>query len=284
MAELQVKIAEEQVRVAEIQVEIAEEGVDTLQTLYDVAKPKWLEANNFTALIEAEANLNTARVNERMAESNLEVAKLSLKSAKLSLESAKLNLEKAVIAAPFDGVVADITIREGQEISTTALATPAITLVDTGRIEMRGLVDEVDVVMVKIGQAANITLDALPDEEIKGEVTFVSPVGTSLTGVVTYYQATITLEGPVAELKDGMSATAEVIVERRDDVLVVPNKAIRGSWANPWVEVYVDGQIVKREISLGLSDGRNTEVLSGLEEGEKVVLPAVEEWPSFFFM
>jgi multidrug efflux pump subunit AcrA (membrane-fusion protein) len=181
-------------------------------------------------------------------------------------------------------VVADITIREGQEISTTALATPAITLVDTGRIEMRGLVDEVDVVMVKIGQAANITLDALPDEEIKGEVTFVSPVGTSPTGVVTYYQATITLEGPVAELKDGMSATAEVIVERRDDVLVVPNKAIRGSWANPWVEVYVDGQIVKREISLGLSDGRNTEVLSGLEEGEKVVLPAVEEWPSFFFM
>jgi RND family efflux transporter MFP subunit len=250
MAELQVEVAEEQVKVARAQYEIAQDlpGADE-----DAAKASW------------------------------EIAKLNLKIAKLSLESAELNLEKAVIVAPFDGVVAGITITEGKEISTATLATPAISLVDTSEIEMRGFIDEIDVAMVKVGQAANITLDALPDEEVKGSVVFISPVGTILAGVVSY-ETTITLENPVAGFKDGMSATAEVIIERRDDVLSIPNRYIRGTVENPMVVVLVDGQQEEREITLGLSDGRNTEVLSGLQEGEKVILPTSEERQGGFFM
>jgi multidrug efflux pump subunit AcrA (membrane-fusion protein) len=136
--------------------------------------------------------------------------------------------------------------------------------------------------MVKIGQAANITLDALPDEEVGGKVAFISLVSTIRAGVVSY-ETTITLENPVAGLRDGMSATAEVVIERRDDVLWIPNRAIRGTLENPTVVVLVDEQEEEREITLGLSDGINTEVLSGLEEGEKVVLPAVEEQSDGFF-
>jgi multidrug efflux pump subunit AcrA (membrane-fusion protein) len=80
-----------------------------------------------------------------------------------------------------------------------------------------------------------------------------------------------------------MTATAEVIIERRDDVLFIPNRALRGTWEHPWVEVYIDGQVEEREITLGLTDGINTEILSGLEEGEQVILPASGEQPSFFF-
>jgi RND family efflux transporter MFP subunit len=218
-----------------------------------------------------------------IAEANWETAKLNLEIAELSLESAELNLEKAVIVAPFDGVVAAITITEGKEISAATLATPAISLVNTSEIELRGFIDEIDIAMGKVGQAANITLDALPDEEVKGRVTFISPIGTVRAGVVSY-DTTITLENPVAGLRDGMSATAEVIIERRDDVLLIPNKAIRGTLENPKVVVLVDEQEEEREITLGLTDGINTEVLSGLEEGEKVVLPAVEEQSDGFFM
>ena len=205
-----------------------------------------------------------------------------MKIAKLNLEAAELNLEKAVIVAPFDGVVADVTITDDKEITAATLATPAITLVDTSEIEMRGFIDEIDIAMVEVGQAANITLDALPDEEVKGSVVFISPVGTILAGVVSY-ATTITLENPVAELRDGMSATAEVIIERHDDVLSIPNRAIQGTLQNPTVVVLVDGQQEEREITLGLSDGINTEVLSGLEEGEKVVLPAARERQNGFF-
>jgi RND family efflux transporter MFP subunit len=262
MAELQVDIAKEQVKAARAQYEIAQdnldEGVpgvseDVLELQLDAAKASW------------------------------ETAKLNLEIAELSLESAELNLEKAVIVAPFDGVVADISITEGKEISTATLATPAISLVDTSEIEMRGFIDEIDIAMVQLGQEANIILDALPDEEVKGSVVFISPVGTILAGVVSY-GTTITLKNPVAELRDGMSATAEVIIERRDDVLSIPNRYIRGTPENRMVVVLVDGQQEEREITLGLSDGFNTEVLSGLQEGEEVVLPTSEERPGGFFM
>jgi RND family efflux transporter MFP subunit len=261
MAELQVEIAEEQVKAARAQYEIAQinldEGVlgqseDVLELQVDIAKASW------------------------------ETAKLGLESAKLSLESAELNLEKAEIAAPFDGVVADITITEGKEISTATLATPAISLVDTSDIEMRGFIDEIDIAMVKVDQDVNIILDALPDEEIKGSVAFLSLVGTTLAGVVSY-DTTITLENPIAELRDGMSATAEIIIERRDDVLLIPNRAIRGNTENPMVVVLVDGQQEERDIILGLTDGINTEVLSGLEEGEEVVIPSSRERQDGFF-
>ncbi len=250
MAELQVEIAEAQVRAARAQYEKAQDlpGVDE-----DAAKVSW------------------------------EIARLNLEIAELGLESAELNLEKAVIVAPFDGVVADISITEGKEISTATLATPAISLVDTSEIEMRGFIDEMDIAMVQLGQEANIILDALPDEEVKGSVVFISPVGTILAGVVSY-GTTITLENPVAGLRDGMSATAEVIIERRDDVLSIPNRYVRGTPENRMVVVLVDGQQEEREITLGLSDGFNTEVLSGLEEGEEVVLRASEERPDGFFM
>jgi RND family efflux transporter MFP subunit len=261
MAELQVEIAEEQVKVARAQYEIAEENLDkgmpgvsedVLELQVDIAKASW------------------------------ESAKLGLESAELSLESAELNLEKAVIVAPFDGVVAGITITEGKEISTATLATTAISLVDTSEIEMRGFIDEIDIATVQLGQAANIILDALPEEEVKGEVAFISPVGTALAGVVSY-DTTITLENTVAELRDGMSATAEVIIERRDDVLSIPNRTIRGTTESPKVIVLVDGQQEWREITLGLSDGINTEVLSGLEEGEKVVVPTSGQQSGGFF-
>jgi RND family efflux transporter MFP subunit len=257
LARLDAPSLESSVEIAELQVEIAEEQVKVARAQYKVS---------LTDITKA----------------NWEIAKFNLKIAKLNLESAELNLEKAVIVAPLDGVVADITITEGKEISTATLATPAISLVDTSEIEMRGFIDEIDVAMVKVGQAANITLDALPDEEVMGEVAFISLVGTTLVGVVSY-DTTITLENPVGGLKDGMSATAGVIIERGDDVLSIPNRAIRGTTENPMVVVLVDGQQEEREITLGLSDGINTEVLSGLEEGEEVVLPASEERQGGFF-
>ncbi len=214
---------------------------------------------------------------------SVKLLELQVDIARANLDAAKLNLERAVIVAPFDGVVADITITEGKDLSTATFATPAISLVDTREIELRGSFDEIDIAMVQPGQEANILLDALPDEEVKGEVAFISLVGTTQAGVV-FYDTTITLENPIEELRDGMTATAEVIIERRDDVLFIPNRAIRGTWENPTVLVLVDEQVEEREITLGLTDGINTEVLSGLEEGETVELPAYGEQQDGFFM
>jgi len=238
---------------------------------------------------EAQASLNMVKENLDKAEEksqarvwalpvSVKLAELQVDQAQAALDMAKADLAKATLTALFDGIVADIMINEGQQLSSMTYADPAIILIDPSETEMNGAIDEIDVSKVKAGQEANIILDALPDKELKGKVTFVSNAGTVEAGVV-FYKTTITLENPDKELRDGMSATAEIIIDRRDNVLLVPNRAIRGSWKNPWVEVVTDGEIEQRELSLGISDGIDTEVLSGLEEGERVVLPPVSQSP-----
>jgi RND family efflux transporter MFP subunit len=209
---------------------------------------------------------------------SVKLAELQVDQAETALDMAKADLGKATITALFDGVVADITINEGQQLSTMTYADPAIVLIDPTEIEMKGVIDEIDVSKVKLGQEANIILDALPEKELEGNVTFISSAGTVEAGVV-FYKTTITLADPDSDLRDGMSATAEIVVDRRDNVLLIPNRAIRGSRENPWVEVVTDSETEQREVSLGVSNGISTEVLSGLEEGEKVVLPEISQVP-----
>jgi macrolide-specific efflux system membrane fusion protein len=276
LARLDAPSLESSIEMAELQVEMAEEQVKSARAQYEIAL---INLDEPTPLVSEEV----LELQVGMARASWETAKLNLEIAELGLESAELNMEKAVIVAPFDGVVSDITISEGEALGAATLAAPSITLVDTSGIQMHGFIDEIDIAIVKLGQEANIILDALPDEEVKGRVAFISPVGTSLIGVV-YYETIITLENPGANLKDGMTADAEVIIERRDNVLVIPNRAIRGTLENPMVVVLVDEQQEERPITLGMTDGINTEVLSGLEEGEEVVLPTSEERQNGFFM
>ncbi len=209
---------------------------------------------------------------------SVKLAELQVDQAEAVLDMAKAELAKATIIAPFDGIVTDVVINEGQQLSAMTYANPAICLVDTSEIKMSGSIDEIDISEVGLGQEADITLDALPDKEVKGKVTFISQAGTVQTGVVSY-KTTITLETPNKELRDGMSATADIVLDRRENVLLIPNRVIQGSLDNPSVEVVVGEQTEKRQVTLGLSDGMNTEVLSGLEEGEEVVLPHVSQFP-----
>jgi HlyD family secretion protein len=284
LARLDAPSLESSVEMAELQVEIAEQQVDTAQAQYDRAKEEWQAPEGWEFLEDVVKSLTgLLGQDEDTAKANLEMAELNLEMAQLNLESAELSLEKAEITAPFDGVVTDVTISEGRDVTTAMMAGPAITVISTGEMELSGFIDEIDVPAVKIGQAAIITFDALPDEEVTGEVVFVSLVSTVRAGVISY-ATTISLEDPVAGLRDGMSATAEVVIERRDDVLFIPNRAIRGTLENPKVVVLVGGQQEEREITLGLTDGINTEVLSGLEEGEEVVIPAAQERQDDFFM
>lgn len=217
-------------------------------------------------------------------EATLITLTLQLDKAKIALQRAKEDLKKTVIIAPFDGIVADVGVKEGDKLSSVNYATTTVIhLIDPTVMEMEGLVDEIDVPRVKPGQKAIITVDALPDIELKGKVTFISPVATIQSGIVSY-KVTLNLEYPVnPELKDGMTATAEIIFDRKDNVLLVPERAIKDKDKEPWVEVVKDGTVEPRKVTLGMSDGRNVEVISGLTEGENVIVePVRPPVPSFF--
>jgi RND family efflux transporter, MFP subunit len=255
----------------------AQNNLEEARTLLEQGKTE--EAQALLELVKASLDKVEGKAQARVwaVPFSVKVMELQLDEAKAALDMALAELNKATIIAPFGGVVSDVRINEGQQLSAMTYANPAICLIDTSEIEMNGIIDEIDISNVRLGQEAGIILDALPDKEVKGKVTFISQAGTVRAGVVSY-KTTITLENPDSELRDSMSAMADIIIDRHENVLLLPNRAIQGTRGNYYVEVAVGEQTEQRQVTLGLSDGMSTEVLSGLEEGDTVVLPRVSQF------
>jgi HlyD family secretion protein len=199
---------------------------------------------------------------------------INVKKALTVLDNYKDELMKTEILAPFDGTVVDIGVKENDQLSSFDYSSvTAVHLVDTSTVKLDGYVDEIDIFKVKLGQKADIVVDAMPDQDLHGTVTFISPNGTEETGVVNF-AVTIALDPSDVELKGGLTATANIQVENNMNVLMVPNRAVRGSRGNYWVEVVINEETMEteqRSIVPGVQNARYTEVISGLQEGEKVV-------------
>ena len=226
------------------------------------------------ALDKARNDLDQARNDSDQATNNVDIAKNELDRANNDLDRARDELEKAVIVAPFAGLVAKINVKEGDVLSSVNYATTvAFEVIDPNRMELKAEVDEIDIPEVKLGQKVIIQLDALPDVKFEGRVIFISPLPTVESGVVQY-SVTIGFDVPAGyELKAGMSATADIVFSERNDVLLVPNRAIvPDSAGNPLVKVMVSGQIQERPVVIGISDGFQTEIVDGLNEGEVVLI------------
>ena len=201
-------------------------------------------------------------------------AQLGVDRAQVALDMANDDLGKAVMVAPFDGIVAAVNIKEGDSVSAMDYATRTIVeLVDPTEMELSAEVDEIDVPIVALGQRAIISVDALPGAELEGEVTSVSQLANEESGLVLY-KIKVSFEVPEdSGLKAGMSATADIIIAGRSDVLLVPNRAIgEDSQGNTVVQVLAGEQVEERAVVTGMSDGYDTEIISGLEEGEIVLV------------
>ena len=187
---------------------------------------------------------------------------------------------KTEIMAAFDGTVVDIPVKENDQLSTFDYSSrTAVHLVDTRTIKMTGIIDEIDITKVKVGQNAILTVDALPGQKLNGHVTFVSPFGTLMTGVVNFPVEIYLdpLEG--VELRGGLTATADIIIGQRENVLMVPNRAVKGLAGDYWVDVVKDPSSAtteKRTVKIGMQNKKLTEIVSGLKEGEQVLIEPIK--------
>jgi len=193
-------------------------------------------------------------------------------SARTNLEIAQLRLKQAQLIAPIDGQVASVLIRAGEQAAPGA---PAMTVLNENAYHITVQVDEIDIDRVEAGQPALITLDALPNEPVQGTVSEIAPTSTSTTGVVTYL-VTINIDADAAgDLRPGMSASAAITVDEIAGVLVVPNWAVRLDRETGEAFVLVrqpDGTIAESAVETGLRNEQFSEVVSGLSEGDVVVL------------
>ncbi len=200
-----------------------------------------------------------------------EAAKANVSRAQASVRLARAELEKTVLRAPFDGVVAEVTIEVGEWTtpSPPALPVPAVVdLLDPSSIYISAPMDEVDSARVHVDQPVRATIDSHRERHFMGRVSRVAPYVLDLEAQNRTVEIEVELDPHDERLLPGTSADVEIILRVREDVLRVPTAAIM---EGNKILVLDDGELVERELTPGLRNWDFTEVVSGLEEGELVV-------------
>ena len=217
------------------------------------------------------SNMRQLTYQKERAQSLVEETQVSLESGRAALAQARDDVQKATLKAPFAGLIADVPVKVGDRIAAPgANLGPVALLVDPTKVEVEALVDELDIAGVQLGQQAVVEADALRGKELKGNVVYISGIPNVKAGVVSY-RVTIRLNQPEAALKDGMTVNAQIAVEQLDNVVLAPEKAVKGArTGQPYVEVLTAGSVEHRNVTLGKSDGREREITAGLSAGERV--------------
>ncbi|BAS28711.1 efflux RND transporter periplasmic adaptor subunit [Limnochorda pilosa] len=226
------------------------------------------------ALAAAERTLHLAQ--QRLAEleqgatpQELERARAQVAQAEADAARAEVNLRRARVSAPMDGAVLELSVRLGQPVEAGATVAR---LGRTDRLEVVAPVNEMDVPNVRTGQRVRVQADALGGRSFEGSVTAVAPRGNRNDNVATF-DVTVSLENPDDRLRPGMTATAEIVLERRDQAVRVPLEALIQNGGKDAVVVQKpDGSTEVVSVTLGLRNDREAEVREGLSGDEMLVI------------
>lgn len=288
------------------------------QAVYAEAKAKlarYEELNRASAgKMPSRAQLDEQRATVKKARAGIAVAQASIDDAKATLQTNETNLSKAFIRSPVDGVVLTRSVEPGYAVAASLQAVELLTVAtDLHELELQVDVDEADVGEVKPGLKTTFTVSAYPDRPFPATLTKVAYGASSGTDKVVTYTTYLAVKNPELKLRSGMTATAIIETARKNDVLLVPNTALR---FRPEVKTQSDsatrlmmpgprhagqktvkettravsgksrtvyvlnqkGDAVKRDVKTGMTDGTMTEILSGdLKAGDKVIISQLKK-------
>jgi HlyD family secretion protein len=241
-----------------------------------------------SALDDAHSLVDVAENRKRAAESQLAIARAKVTEAKAQVAQAKAAADRAAedvanatLRAPIRGTVLSRDVEIGSPVSSIlnlgANATLVMTLGDIAQVFVRGKVDEADIGRVRLGQAARIRVETFKDKVFNGKVTQISPMGVEKDNV-TNFEVRVSIDNPGQELKANMTANAEIVLEEHPDALIVPEAAVTyDAQKNAYVEVVAPGTKTGRKkiaVKLGVGNGTKIQILDGLKQGDKVILPS----------
>jgi len=239
-----------------------------------------------SALDEAQKNYELATNKQQLGKANVISATSKVKQAEAQVAEARALLaqkekeyENSTIVSPIDGVVLSRDVEVGTAVSSILVlgssATLVMTLGDTREVYVKGKVDESDIGKVYIGQPARIKVESYKDRTFSGKVTKISPMGVEKDNVTTF-EVRVSIDNSKGELKSQMTANAEVLLEEHKGILMVPEGALlydkdRKASVEIPDPAAKDGR-KKLDVNVGISNGSKTELLSGLKEGQQVIL------------
>jgi HlyD family secretion protein len=239
-----------------------------------------------SALEDAQKNYELALNKQNVSKAQVTVLKAKIAQAQATVAQDDANLKQlneqlsyTDIESPIDGIVLSRDVEIGDAVSSILVlgssATLVMTLGDTSQVYVKGKVDESDIGKVYLGQPARIKVESFKDKTFNGVVTKISPMGVEKDNVTTF-EVRASINNPGGELKAEMTANAEIILEEHKNVLQIPEGAIlydkdkKASVEIPDTK-QKDGKR-KVAVNIGISNGAKTELLSGLKEGDQVVL------------
>ena len=240
-----------------------------------------------SALDDAHSLVDVAENRKRAAQSQLAIARAKVTEARAQVAQAKAAADRAAedvanatLRAPIRGTVLSRDVEIGSPVSSIlnlgANATLVMTLGDIEQVFVRGKVDEADIGRVRLGQAARIRVETFKDKVFNGKVTQISPMGVEKDNV-TNFEVRVSIDNPGKELKANMTANAEIVLEEHPDALIIPEAAVTyDAQKNAFVEVVAPGTKTGRKkiaVKLGVGNGTKIQILDGLKQGDKVILP-----------
>ena len=242
----------------------------------DKADPKYIEEND--AWLQAQADY----VNQQGI---INQAQAALSAASLAYQAT----QDSIVTAPISGTIANISVQPGDavtassgnlstELTNASNPSSGSTVLSIGNFSqpyIKVQASEVDIPHIKEDEKATITLNAYTGKTFVGKVTQVDTVGTVSSGVVTY-NVYVSLIAAPPSIEPGMSATVTIQTARKDNVLSVPSGAVQTVGGSSTVRVLQNGQITNVPVTTGISSDTDTEIISGLTEGQTVVTGVVQ--------
>ena len=262
------------------------------KTAYDVALSSY---NRLSKLYMQKAtsldSVNTAKSTLDNAKAEMEVIEANIKQAEIEVNTAETNVGYTKITAPMDGTVISVPVSEGQTVNANQTTPTIVTIADLSKMKIKPEISEGDITKVKAGQEVSFTILSDSQTVYHSVIDSVDPANTttsdssstsslssssSSTTSAIYYYANVLIDNPDRTLRIGMTTENNIKIANAKDVLLVSNMAIQKRDGKSFVNVLNDkNQPEPREVETGVQNDFKTEIKSGLNEGEKVIVSQV---------
>ena len=262
-------------------------------TMVDAKRTMERNQELFSKDLIARSDLDTAETNYETAKAQVGSYKAQIGQLEADLRYAETNLEYTKILSPVNGIVVSRKVNVGQTVAASFQTPTLFTIAeDLTKMQIDTNMDEADIGRIAVGQDAEFTVDAYPETPFKGVVSEVRIAPTTIQNVVTY-DVVVRVDNPDLKLKPGMTANVSVITGSKNGVPLLPNAALRfkpakiaenemdrgaeAKGSSVWV-LDGKGQPKRVTVTTGLTDGTNTEIVSGgLKEGDKVIVDTLNK-------
>ena len=264
------------------------------KTAYDVALSSYNRLSKlYTQKATSLDSLNSAKSTLDNAKAEMEAIEANIKQAEIEVNTAETNVGYTKITAPMDGTVISVPVSEGQTVNANQTTPTIVTIADLSKMKIKPEISEGDITKVKAGQEVSFTIlsdsqtvyHSVIDSVVPANTTTsdssstsssISSSSSSSTTSAIYYYANVLIDNPNRTLRIGMTTENNIKIANAKDVLLVSNMAIQKLDGKSFVNVLNDkNQPEQREVETGVQNDFQTEIKSGLNEGEKVIVSQV---------